>query len=150
VKLEVEEYLSALPDDRRAQIEQVREVILANLPEGLVETTDFGMIAYIVPLERCPKTYNGKPLLQTALGNQKNHMAVYLMGIYGNPDVKAKFEADYRATGLRYDTGASCVRFRKLDDLPLDVVGAAVRAVSVDDLIKMHEGARSLRKAKKS
>jgi hypothetical protein len=145
---EIEAYLAGLPSDRRGQIETVREIVLANLPEGLVETMDFGMIAYVVPLERCPDTYNGKPLLHTALANQKNHMAVYLMGIYGSADVKAKFEADYRATGLRYDAGASCVRFRKLDDLPLDVLANAIRAVSVEDLIAMHEGVKSLRKAK--
>jgi hypothetical protein len=145
---DVERYLASLSAERRSAIEVVRECVLEHLPQGLTEEVGFGMLTYVVPLSVQPHTYNGKPLLHTALANQKHHMALYLMGIYGNPDVKARFEADYRATGKRYDTGASCVRFRMLEDLPLGVVGAAVSSVSVADLVAMHEGVRSLRKAR--
>ena len=108
------------------------------------------MLAYQVPLERYPDTYNGQPLLYAALASQKNHMAVYLMGIYGSDTLREKFESAYRATGKRMDIGKSCVRFRRLDDLPLDVVGDAIAAVSLDDLLAMHDHAASLRKTKKS
>ncbi len=111
---------------------------------------NWGMIAYQVPLERYPDTYNGQPLLYAALASQKNHMAVYLMGIYGSDALREKFEAAYRATGKRMDIGKSCVRFRRLDDLPLDVVGDAIAAVSLDDLLAMHDHAASLRKTKKA
>ena len=119
----VEAYLAELPDDRRAAISAVREVILENLPDGYEESMNWGMIAYEVPLSTYPDTYNGQPLSYAALASQKNHMAVYLSGIYMDEDAREKFERDYRATGKRFDVGKSCVRFRKLDDLPLPVIG---------------------------
>jgi len=146
----VRDYLDGLPEERRPIIEAVREVVLANLPDGLEEIVDFGMLAYVVPLDRYPKTYNGHPLMHTALGNQKRHASLYLMGIYADPVLRERFDSDYRATGKRYDVGASCVRFRKLDDLPLEVIGEAIAAVSVDDLCRAHDGVKSLRAARKS
>ncbi len=79
----------------------------------------FGMIAYCVPLSRYPETYNGAPLLYAALAAQKNHNAVYLMGIYADGELRKWFEANYKASGKRLDVGKSCVRFKTLDDLPL-------------------------------
>ena len=146
----VTDYLDGLTDDRREAISAVREVILARLPDGIEEALNWGMLAYQVPLERYPDTYNGQPLLYAALASQKNHMSVYLMGIYGSDTLRTKFEEAYRATGKRMDIGKSCVRFRRLDDLPLDVVGDAIAAVSVDDLIAMHDHAASLRETKKA
>ena len=98
----------------------VREVILKHLPVGYEEAINWGMITYQVPLETYPDTYNKKPLMYAALASQKHHMAIYLTGIYMDPDSKQSFEDTYRATGKRYDVGKSCVRFRKLDDLPLE------------------------------
>ena len=109
----VEGYLAELTEDRREAIEAVREGILGNLPEGYEEAMNWGMITYQVPLETYPDTYNGKPLMYAALAAQKNHMAVYLSGIYADEEARQAFEVKYKATGKRYDVGKSCVRFRK-------------------------------------
>jgi hypothetical protein len=145
----VEDYLAALPDDRREALTAVRAAILAHLPAGLEEAMNWGMISYQVPLATYPDTYNGQPLMFAALASQKNHMAVYLSGIYGSPQLRARFEEEYRATGKRLDVGKSCVRFRRLDDLPLDVLGRAIAACSVERFLAMHDEAASLRKSTK-
>ena len=141
-------YLAELPEDRRAAVESVRQVILDHLPEGVVETMAWGMISYVVPLETFADTYNGEPLVHTALANQKQHMSLYLNGIYGDEAIRERFEDDYRATGKRYDVGKSCVRFRQLDDLPLNVVAKAIEATSVEDLIGQHERAMEARRSR--
>lgn len=144
----VEDYLAELPDDRRAVLEVVRQTILRHLPEGLIESMAWGMISYVVPLEVFPDTYNGEPLVHTALANQKQHMSIYLHAIYGDDRVREEFEEAYRATGKRYDVGKSCVRFRRLDDLPLDVVGEAVSSTSVEELIAQHKRAMGARRSR--
>jgi hypothetical protein len=131
----VAQYLSELPAERREAIETVRGVILDNLSPGYEEVMNWGMITYQVPFEICPDTYNGKPLMYAALASQKNHMAVYLMGIYLDEEAQRRFEEAYRRTGKRYDGGKSCVRFRKLDDLPLDLIGESVASVSVEEFV---------------
>ena len=145
----VEEYLAELPGDRRESLEQVRRVVLENLPDGFEEVMNWGMVTYQVPLERYPDTYNKQPLMYAALASQKNHMAVYLLGIYSSEEARADFEAAYRATGKRYDVGKSCVRFRKLEDLPLDLIGKTIASMSVEDLIVVTEQAHSGRQRKK-
>lgn len=139
----VQEYLAEVPDDRLEAIEAVREVILENLPEGFEEAVNWGMITYQVPLSRYPNTYNKKPLMMAALASQKNHMAVYLTGVYADAESRARFKSAYQATGKRMDMGQSCVRFRKLDDLPLELVGQAIAEYSVDEFIELNERARS-------
>ena len=139
----VDQYLAELPDDRREAMASVRQVILERLPEGYAETMNWGMISYEVPLEVYPDTYNGKPLMYAALASQKNHMAVYLSAIYADEDDREKFEAAYRATEKRYDVGKSCVRFRTLDELPLDVIGDAIAGVSPDEFIVKYERGRA-------
>ena len=84
-----------------------------------------------------------------ALASQKNHMAVYLTGIYVSDEARDEFEKAYRATGKRFDVGKSCVRFRKLDDLPLDLIGQTIAAVPVERLIARVEEAGSARKSKR-
>ena len=132
----VEKYISELPDDRKEAITIVRNSIVENLPNGYEEAMNWGMIAYQVPLETYPDTYNKKPLMYAALASQKNHMAVYLSGIYMSEDARKKFEAAYKATGKRFDAGKSCVRFRKLDDLPVNLIGKSIASIQVDELIK--------------
>ena len=131
----VEEYLSNLPDDRRVAIEAVRETILANLPAGYEEIMNWGMVTYQVPLATCPDTYNGKPLMYAALASQKGHMAVYLTGIYMSDDSREEFEAAYKATGKRFDVGKSCVRFKKLEDLPLELIGDCIASADVETFV---------------
>ena len=145
----VEQYLAELPEDRREAISRVREVILKNLPDGYEEAMNWGMIAYEVPLSTYPDTYNGQPLAYAALASQKNHMAVYLTGIYMDEEARAKFEADYRATGKRFDVGKSCVRFRKLDDLPLPVIAEAIRYLPAEEYVARVKAVHSPRKARK-
>ncbi|MEN8614090.1 DUF1801 domain-containing protein [Dehalogenimonas sp. THU2] len=131
----VEDYLSELPEECRAAIEKVRDVILKNLPEGFEEVMNWGMITYQVPLTIYPNTYNKKPLMYAGLSSQKNHMAVYLNSVYLDEQSQREFEAQYKATGKRYDMGKSCVRFKKLDDLPLPLIGEAIAAYSVEDFV---------------
>ena len=138
----VEQYLAELTDDRRADIERVRQVVLDNLPEGFEEAMNWGMITYQIPLETYPDTYNKQPLMYAALASQKNYMAVYLMGIYSAEGRRDRFEAAYKATGKRFDVGKSCVRFRKLDDLPLELIGETIASMSVDDVIAALKQAR--------
>jgi hypothetical protein len=139
----VAEYLGELPEDRRAAIDEVRATILDHLAEGYEEVMNWGMITYQVPLSRYPDTYNGQPLLLAALASQKRHMAVYLSAIYADEERRERFEEEYRASGKRFDVGKSCVRFRSLDDLPLDVIGRAVAMTPVEAFIASYERGRS-------
>jgi len=131
----VEGYLSELPDDWRHAIAAVRETILKNLPEGYEEAMNWGMITYQVPLEVYPDTYNKQPLMYAALASQKNHMAVYLTAIYMDEERRHAFEAAYKATGKRFDAGKSCVRFRTLADLPLNLIGETVASLPMAEFV---------------
>ncbi len=133
----VGQYLDELPEDRRRALEAVREIILGNLPDGYVETMNWGMISYEVPLATSGPTYNGKPLMIAALASQKNHMAVYLCGLYCVPGIKARFEAACRKSGVTPNMGASCVRFRKLGQLDMAAIAEVIGAVPPDRLIEV-------------
>ncbi|WP_433270506.1 iron chaperone [Actinosynnema sp. CS-041913] len=137
----VEEYLAELPADRRAVVAAVRDVILANLPPGYDEGMAWGMITYSVPLSRSGKTYNGQPLAYVSLASQKNHLSLYLMGVYGEHE--QEFRAAFEATGRKLDMGKSCVRFKRLDDLPLDVIGREVARRPVDEFVAKASAART-------
>jgi len=143
-------YLAEQPTDRRAALEAVRQTILANLPSGYEEAMNWGMITYQVPLARYSDTYNGQPLAYAGLASQKNHMAVYLIGLYADEAARERFEAAYRATGKRYDVGKSCVRFRKLDDLPLALIGESIASLSVDEFVARVEKAHPPRKSRRA
>ncbi len=133
--IDVTKYLAGLPEDRSSAIAAVRAVILKNLPKGYAETMSFGMITYEVPLAIQPKTYNGKPLMYAALASQKNHMAIYLCGLYCFPGAEEKFATAWKATGRKLDMGKSCLRFKKLDDLDLDLIAATIKSTPVPDFI---------------
>ena len=141
----VEEYLDELTDDRRETVEAVRDVVNSNLPDGYEETVQFGMISYVVPLERYPKTYNRQALQYAALASQKNYVSLYLMNVYGNEETERWFVDRYRASGKRLDMGKACVRFKSIDDLPLDLIGETIARTPVDDFIALYEKARGLR-----
>ena len=144
----VDGYLAGLPEDRREAISAVRHVIVENLPNGYEEAMNWGMIAYQVPLSAYPETYNKQPLMYAALASQKNHMAVYLSGIYTEQGRRADFEKAYRATGKPSDVGQSCVRFKTLGNLPLEVIGAAIASLPLDAFIAQYEVARGVAKKK--
>lgn len=139
----VEAYLAELPAERREATEAVRRTILANLPDGYEEQMSFGMIGYVVPLSRYPDTYNKEPLALAALASQKRHMAVYLNNVYGDPATLEWFTAAYAASGKRLDMGKSCVRFKRLADLPLDVIGETIARTSLEEFLAFYESARS-------
>ncbi len=139
----VEEYLAGLPEDRRQAIQAVRRFVLENLPNGYEECMAHRMIAWVVPLSRYPDTYNKLPLELAALASQKRHMALYLNNVYSDEGTREWFTAAYAASGKRLDMGKSCVRFRRLDNLPLDVIGQAIARTSVDDFLAFYEAARS-------
>jgi len=145
----IQGYLEEMPSERRKAIEEVRETILENLPSGYEEALNWSMITYQVPLEVYPDTYNKKPLMYAALANQKNHMAVYLTAIYMDEKLSQDFELSYKKTGKRYDVGKSCVRFRKLEDLPLELIGESIAAIDMDEFVQRTKGLSS-RKAKKN
>jgi uncharacterized protein YdhG (YjbR/CyaY superfamily) len=145
----VEEYLESLPEGRRHALKKVREVIQQNIPDGYEEAMNWGMITYQVPLEVYPDTYNGQPLMYAALASQKNHMAVYLTGIYMNEANRISFEEAYRATGKRFDVGKSCVRFKKLEDLPLELIGKTIGSITMNDFVSMVKRVHSPRKSHK-
>jgi uncharacterized protein YdhG (YjbR/CyaY superfamily) len=139
----VDDYLAELPAERRVAIATVRDEILGNLPAGYEEVMNWGMITYQVPLTTYPDTYNGKPLMYAALASQKNHMAVYLTAVYADEGTRDVFLDSYRATGKRLDMGKSCVRFRSLDDLPVELIGEAIASCDLDSFIAMNERVRN-------
>ena len=141
----VEEYLAEQTPDRREAMEMMRELILANLPPGYEETIQFGMIGYVVPLERYPVTYNKQALGVLALASQKNYMSIYLMSVYGDEETAKWFEEEFRASGKKLNMGKSCVRFKRPDDLPLDLIGKVVARTSVEEFIDLYERARGMR-----
>ncbi len=135
----VAEYLAKLPADRRAALSVVRRVIKKHLPRGFVETMQYGMVAYVIPLSRYPKTYNKQPLTVAALASQKNYLSVYLMGVYADPALARWFESSWAKSGKKLDMGKSCVRFRSAEDLALDVLGKVIARVTAEDLIAQHD-----------
>ena len=138
----VDEYLKELPADRREAIRAVRRVILKNLPKGYEEAMNWGAICYQVPLSVLPETYNGQPLCYAALASQKNYMSVYLMTVYGHKSLEKEFRERYKASGKKLDMGKSCVHFKKLDDLPLDLIGEIISRVPMDEYVRRYQASR--------
>ena len=138
----VDEYLKQLPDDDRRVLSAVRKVVKANLPKGYEEAMANGMIGYGIPLARYPKTYNKQPLAYAALAAQKNHYALYLMCAYMDPAQTAALEDGFRKAGKKLDMGKSCIRFKSLDDIPLDTIGKVVASTPVERYIEIYEGTR--------
>ncbi len=143
----VEEYLSELPAERRAVLEQVLSEIRPHLPSGLDEEMGFGMITWVVPLAVVPDTYNGKPLIYAALASQKNYVSLYLMSIYGS-DGDAAFREKWRGA-KKPNMGKSCVRFTAVEDIDMDLIKATLDEVSMADFVAAHDAAQSLRKQKR-
>ena len=138
----VEEYLAELPPERAEIVAAVRDLVLANLPDGVEETMNFGMISYEVPLERYPETYNGQPLMFAALAAQKHHFALYLHSVYASEAVEQQLRKEYAAADMKLDVGRSCVRFKRLDQLVPEALGGAIGAVTVDEFIDLYEAGR--------
>ena len=138
----VVEYLKSLPTEKREVIGAVRKVILKNIPKGYVEVMNWGMIVYEVPLATYSITYNKQPIGIAALAAQKNYFSLYLMNVYGNKETEKWFRDEFNKAGKKLDMGKSCVRFKKLDDLPLDVIGKTIAKTTVKDCISLYEKSR--------
>ena len=143
VATSIDEYLANLPTDRRSALDRVRETVNANLPTGYEEGIGWGTITWSVPLSRYPDTYNKQPLCLAALASQKHYMALYLMSVYGNTKLNAWFKKAYADAGKKLDMGKSCVRFKSIDDLPLDVIGELIGKVDVDTYVECAKAARA-------
>lgn len=130
-------WIDGLPEERRSAIRKIRAVIRKRLPKGYAESMRWGMLTYEVPLKTQPDTYNGQPLMYAALGSSKGHMTLYLMGVYAHEPTKELVTDAWKASGKRLDMGKSCLRFKTLDDVPLDVVGDAIAAFEVDEFIAL-------------
>lgn len=137
-----DEYVAGLPEDRRSAIEAVRGVVRDNLPGGFDEIVQYGMLSWVVPLDRYTDTHNGEPLAAVSLANQKRRMALYLTGVYSDEASQRWLCERWAATGKRLDMGKSCLRFRSLDDLDLGIVGEAAARFPADDLIDRYERSR--------
>lgn len=138
----VDEYLAALPADRREALQAVRKVFLDNLPKGYEEGMQYGMIGYFVPHSIYPPGYHcdpKKPLPFAGMASQKNHMSLYLMCVYSDPDHQAWFRQAWAKAGKKLDMGKACVRFKRIEDVPLSVIGQAVRRVPVKKYIDHYE-----------
>lgn len=135
----VDAYLAELPPERRAVIAALRKLIRKNLPKGYAETMNWGMIAYEVPLKRHADTYNGQPLMYLSLAAQKNNFALYLTVAHAAELRRAFADAGKKEP----DMGKSCLRFKTLDDLPLDAIGRLVAATPVDELIARYVASRA-------
>jgi hypothetical protein len=143
----VKDYLSSLPDDKRTVMQTVRDTVVRNLPKGYRETMASGFITYEVPLERLPDTYNGHPLWYAALASQKNYYTLHLMSVYGSADRTGRLQKEFAKRGKRLDMGKACVRFKSLDDLPLDVIGDVIAATPLDDFVAAYHASRARTKS---
>lgn len=141
----VQEYIAALPENRKPVIEKLREVIVANLPDGFAEQIAYGMISYVVPLSRYPQGYHvkkGEPLPFLSLASQKNHVALYHLGLYQNKDLEAWFANAYaQCVPTKLDMGKSCIRFKNPDHIPYELIAELCQKITVDDYIQSYEQA---------
>ncbi|KAF0243463.1 MAG: hypothetical protein FD180_3353 [Planctomycetota bacterium] len=140
--LTIEKYLASLPEDRRTAIQAVRAVILKNMDKDYEEGIQYGCIGYFVPHRIFPAGYHcdpKQPLPLGALASRKGYMTVMFMSIYGGGELADWFRKEWAKTGKKLDMGAACIRFRKLDDLPLDVIGELVRRVPAKKYIEFYQ-----------
>ena len=148
----VSEYITAIPEEKRVSFTKLRDSILKNLPQGFVEEMSYGMIGYVVPHSLYPDGYHCNPKLPLPFVNiasQKNFIALYHMGIYANPALMEWFITEYpKHTNLKLDMGKSCIRFKKMDQIPFDLMAELARKMSVEDWIECYEIQIKNRKSK--
>ena len=138
----VDAYLEELPPERRKVVAAVRDLIRRNLPSGYRESMGYGMVCYGIPLERYPDTYNKQPLSYVALAAQKNYYALYLMNVYGDPKKEKQLAEAFEKHGTKMDMGKSCLRFKKLEDLPLDAIGKLIASTPPEQMIAKAEAVK--------
>ena len=138
----VDAYLAELDPDRRDAMSEVRNVILERLPGGYQEAMQHGMISYVIPLETYPKTHNKQPLQFAALASQKNYMSLCLVNVYGDEDAEKWFVGGFKKSGKRLNMCKSCVRFKKLDDLPTELIGDAIARTPMATFLERYKALR--------
>ncbi len=152
----VADYLASLPEGRRAAVSAVRAVILANLDAGYSEGMQYGMIGYAVPHSVYPKGYHvdpRQPLGFAALASQKQHLSLYLMSLHGGPADDphlAWFLAAWKKSGKKLEMGKACIRFKRVEDVPLEVIGEAIRRMPARKYIERVEKALAAYQAGKA
>ena len=138
----VEEYLASLPDDRRQAVNALRRVIKKNIDKNFKEGMQYGGIGYFLPHSKYPSGYHcdpNEPLPFAGIASQKNHIGLYLFFVYTSPKLETAFRNDWLKAKKKLDMGKSCVRFKKIEDVPLDVVGRAFAGVSKDEFVDFYE-----------
>lgn len=140
-----EDYLDSLPDDRKPAMEKLRNTIVKNLPKGFEETMSYGMLGWVVPHSMYPKGYHCDPKLPLpflSIASQKNFIAVYHMGIYSDSNLLNWFTSEYpKHVKTKLDMGKSCIRFKKPDQIPFELIGELVQKMSPADWILKYEEA---------
>jgi len=131
----VDEYIGGLSVEQQDVIATIRDLILRNLPKGYQESMTWGIPTYEVPLERYPDTYNGKPLGYAALAVKKNYYTIHLMSVYADPELLKWLSAEFKRRGKKLNMGKGCLRFKRLDDLPLDVMSELISKTSLEDYV---------------
>ena len=138
-----EEYINELPDDRREVVLKLRNVINKNLPKGFQETMSYGMVGYVIPHSVYPDGYHCDPKLPLPFMNiasQKNFVAVYHMGIYADPKLLNWFTSEYpKYSKRKLDMGKSCIRFKKMDDIPYKLIGELTTKMTTEEWIDIYE-----------
>ena len=132
-------------------ITALRKVMVKNMPSGYQEMMQYGMIGFVVPLSAYPDGYLGQkdvPIPYAGLASQKNYVSVYLMNVYGDKKTEAWFKKEYAATGKKLDMGKSCIRFKKMEDIPLNLIGQAVALTPMKTFIKKYEAMRGRHRSK--
>lgn len=143
VPTSVEAYLKSLPPERREALQAIRETILANLDPKFAEGIQYKMIGYYLPHSEYPAGYHcdpKQPLPFASIASQKNHMAIYLFCIYTTEGEPERFAEEWKATGKKLNMGKSCVRFKQLEDVPLKVLGKAIKRATARKFVKAYEG----------
>jgi uncharacterized protein YdhG (YjbR/CyaY superfamily) len=139
----IQEYLTSLPEERKPSFIKLRETILEALPKGFTEELSYGMIGYLVPHTIYPAGYHCNPKLPLPfinIGSQKNFIALYHMGIYANPELYQWFTTEYpKHSKQKLDMGKSCIRFKKMDQIPYNLIAELVKKMSVEDWINCYE-----------
>ena len=139
-----QEYITSLPNDRREAVAKLRDSINQNLDPQFAEQISYGMIGWVVPFELYPAGYHVDPKLPLPfvnLANQKNHIALYHMGLYGDPELLHWFEQEYAKTGYKLDIGKSCIRFKKTDQIPYNLIAELVKKVSLQEYVEQYQAA---------
>jgi uncharacterized protein YdhG (YjbR/CyaY superfamily) len=139
----VDQYINEAPEDRKEALQKLRNVINENLPEGFLEEMSYGMIGYVVPHSIYPKGYHCSPELPLpfmSFASQKNSINIYHMGIYAQPDLYDWFVSEYpKHSNQKLDMGKSCIRIKKPENIPFELIGQLVKKLSVQDWIATYE-----------